>query len=59
MPSVTQSVPDGFPTQERGNERSRYSLTQPKFCRVTFRDWHEPTYRSDCVGFRVVQELSK
>jgi formylglycine-generating enzyme required for sulfatase activity len=29
--------------------------TQPKFCRSAFRDWHEPTYRSDCVGFRVVQ----
>jgi formylglycine-generating enzyme required for sulfatase activity len=28
--------------------------TQPKFCRSGFRDWHEPTYRSDCVGFRVV-----
>lgn len=33
--------------------------TQPKFCRSAFRDWHEPTYRSDCVGFRVVCELSK
>jgi sulfatase modifying factor 1 len=30
--------------------------TQPKFCRSAFRDWHEPTYRSDCVGFRVVAE---
>src|SRR5262245_23911966 len=28
--------------------------TQPKFCRCAFRDWHEPDYRSDCVGFRVV-----
>jgi formylglycine-generating enzyme len=28
--------------------------TQPKFCRSAFRDWHEPGYRSDCVGFRVV-----
>ena len=28
--------------------------TQPKFCRCAYRDWHEPTYRSDCVGFRVV-----
>jgi sulfatase modifying factor 1 len=28
--------------------------TQPKFCRSAFRDWHEPSYRSDCVGFRVV-----
>lgn len=27
--------------------------TQPKFCRSAFRDWHEPSYRSDCVGFRV------
>ena len=27
--------------------------TQPKFCRSAFRDWHEPGYRSDCVGFRV------
>ena len=33
--------------------------TQPKFCRCAFRDWHEPGYRSDCVGFRVVAELSK
>jgi sulfatase modifying factor 1 len=32
--------------------------TQPKFCRSAFRDWHEPTYRSDCVGFRVVRELA-
>jgi formylglycine-generating enzyme required for sulfatase activity len=30
--------------------------TQPKFCRSAFRDWHEPTYRSDCVGFRVLRE---
>jgi formylglycine-generating enzyme required for sulfatase activity len=30
--------------------------TQPKFCRSAFRDWHEPGYRSDCVGFRVVME---
>ena len=28
--------------------------TQPKFCRSAFRDLHEPGYRSDCVGFRVV-----
>jgi formylglycine-generating enzyme required for sulfatase activity len=28
--------------------------TQPKFCRSAYRDWHEPDYRSDCVGFRVV-----
>jgi formylglycine-generating enzyme len=33
--------------------------TQPKFCRSAFRDWHEPTYRSDCVGFRVVVTVSK
>lgn len=33
--------------------------TQPKFCRSAFRDWHEPTYRSDCVGFRVVQVVSE
>jgi sulfatase modifying factor 1 len=33
--------------------------TQPKFCRAAFRDWHEPTYRSDCVGFRVVLEAGE
>lgn len=33
--------------------------TQPKFCRSAFRDWHEPGYRSDCVGFRVVTVLDK
>jgi sulfatase modifying factor 1 len=33
--------------------------TQPKFCRSAFRDWHEPGYRSDCVGFRVVQVLPR
>src|SRR5262245_14285699 len=33
--------------------------TQPKFCRSAFRDWHEPGYRSDCVGFRVVAVVSK
>jgi len=33
--------------------------TQPKFCRSAFRDWHEPTYRSDCVGFRVVLEATR
>jgi sulfatase modifying factor 1 len=41
----------------RGKERvSRGGAwsTQPKFCRSAFRDWHEPSYRSDCVGFRVV-----
>jgi formylglycine-generating enzyme len=31
--------------------------TQPKFCRSAFRDWHEPGYRSDCVGFRIVVEV--
>jgi sulfatase modifying factor 1 len=33
--------------------------TQPKFCRSAFRDWHEPGYRSDCVGFRVVATGTK
>jgi formylglycine-generating enzyme required for sulfatase activity len=33
--------------------------TQPKFCRSAYRDWHEPGYRSDCVGFRVVITGSK
>jgi formylglycine-generating enzyme required for sulfatase activity len=33
--------------------------TQPKFCRSAFRDWHEPGYRSDCVGFRVVVTANK
>jgi formylglycine-generating enzyme required for sulfatase activity len=33
--------------------------TQPKFCRSAFRDWHEPGYRSDCVGFRVVMTAGK
>jgi sulfatase modifying factor 1 len=33
--------------------------TQPKFCRSAFRDWHEPGYRSDCVGFRVVATQAK
>ena len=33
--------------------------TQPKFCRSAFRDWHEPGYRSDCVGFRVVATAIK
>jgi len=33
--------------------------TQPKFCRSAFRDWHEPGYRSDCVGFRVVAVVGK
>jgi sulfatase modifying factor 1 len=33
--------------------------TQPKFCRSAFRDWHEPGYRSDCVGFRVVATETK
>jgi formylglycine-generating enzyme required for sulfatase activity len=33
--------------------------TQPKFCRAAFRDWHEPGYRSDCVGFRVVLSATK
>jgi len=33
--------------------------TQPKFCRSAFRDWHEPDYRSDCIGFRVVATESR
>jgi formylglycine-generating enzyme required for sulfatase activity len=33
--------------------------TQPKFCRSAFRDWHEPAYRSDCVGFRVVAQAQE
>ncbi len=33
--------------------------TQPKFCRSAFRDWHEPGYRSDCIGFRVVATEAK
>ena len=33
--------------------------TQPKFCRCAFRDYHEPDYRSDCVGFRVVVATTK
>jgi formylglycine-generating enzyme required for sulfatase activity len=33
--------------------------TQPKFCRCAFRDWHEPEYRSDCVGFRIVVATTK
>jgi formylglycine-generating enzyme required for sulfatase activity len=33
--------------------------TQPKFCRCAYRDWHEPDYRSDCVGFRVVASVAK
>ncbi|MCE9560587.1 MAG: formylglycine-generating enzyme family protein [Planctomycetes bacterium] len=33
--------------------------TQPKFCRAAFRDRHEPGYRSDCVGFRVVLAESR
>jgi sulfatase modifying factor 1 len=42
---------------EKGKERVTRGgawSTQPKFCRSAFRDWHEPGYRSDCVGFRVV-----
>jgi formylglycine-generating enzyme required for sulfatase activity len=33
--------------------------TQPKFCRSAFRDWHEPGYSSDCVGFRVAATATK
>jgi formylglycine-generating enzyme required for sulfatase activity len=33
--------------------------TQPKFCRCAYRDWHEPDYRSDCVGFRVVATVAR
>jgi formylglycine-generating enzyme required for sulfatase activity len=33
--------------------------TQPKFCRSAFRDWHEPGYCSDCVGFRVAATATK
>ena len=39
--------------KERASRGGAWS-TQPKFCRCAFRDWHEPGYRSDCVGFRVV-----
>jgi formylglycine-generating enzyme required for sulfatase activity len=45
-----QGPADGKDRVARGGAWS----TQPKFCRCAYRDWHEPGYRSDCVGFRVV-----
>jgi formylglycine-generating enzyme required for sulfatase activity len=45
-----QGPADGKERVARGGAWS----TQPKFCRCAYRDWHEPSYRSDCVGFRVV-----
>jgi formylglycine-generating enzyme required for sulfatase activity len=48
--------PQGPTTGKQKVTRGGAWSTQPKFCRSAFRDWHEPTYRSDCVGFRVVVE---
>jgi formylglycine-generating enzyme required for sulfatase activity len=46
--------PRGPATGKERVSRGGAWSTQPKFCRSAFRDWHEPDYRSDCVGFRVV-----
>jgi formylglycine-generating enzyme required for sulfatase activity len=40
-------------------ERGGAWSTQPKFCRSAYRDWHEPDYRSDCVGFRVLAAATR
>jgi formylglycine-generating enzyme required for sulfatase activity len=48
--------PQGPATGKERVTRGGAWSTQPKFCRSAFRDWHEPTYRSDCVGFRVAAE---
>src|SRR5207253_9848212 len=46
--------PQGPTTGKERVQRGGAWSTQPKFCRCAFRDYHEPDYRSDCVGFRVV-----
>ncbi|HEX3151447.1 MAG TPA: formylglycine-generating enzyme family protein [Gemmataceae bacterium] len=51
--------PQGPATGKERVARGGAWSTQPKFCRSAFRDWHEPGYRSDCVGFRVVAEIAK
>jgi formylglycine-generating enzyme required for sulfatase activity len=51
--------PQGPTTGKERVARGGAWSTQPKFCRSAFRDWHEPSYRSDCVGFRVVVTGSK
>jgi formylglycine-generating enzyme required for sulfatase activity len=51
--------PQGPATGKHRVSRGGAWSTQPKFCRSAFRDWHEPDYRSDCVGFRVVSVASK
>ena len=56
--SPTQD-PQGPATGKERIARGGAWSTQPKFCRSAFRDWHEPGYRSDCVGFRVVASWTK
>ena len=51
--------PRGPATGKERVSRGGAWSTQPKFCRSAFRDWHEPGYRSDCVGFRVVATAGK
>jgi len=61
-----KDYPRGSPQDPQGPQTGTLRITrggawstQPKFCRCAFRDWHEPSYRSDCVGFRVVQVLPR
>ena len=51
--------PQGPLSGKQRVERGGAWSTQPKFCRSAFRDFHEPEYRSDCVGFRVAVATSK
>jgi formylglycine-generating enzyme required for sulfatase activity len=51
--------PQGPATGKERVARGGAWSTQPKFCRCAFRDWHEPGYRSDCVGFRVVATIAR
>jgi formylglycine-generating enzyme required for sulfatase activity len=51
--------PQGPATGKERVARGGAWSTQPKFCRSAYRDHHEPEYRSDCVGFRVVAVVGK